>query len=64
LGAKALPDHRIDVVDSSLDASRLLISASSDVDPGVYYIFDMNMHQLQTFLVTRAQMEGVKLAHA
>jgi hypothetical protein len=32
--AKTLPDHRIDVVDSSLDASRLLIFASSDVDPG------------------------------
>jgi dipeptidyl aminopeptidase/acylaminoacyl peptidase len=62
--AKALPDHRIDVVDSSLDASRLLILARSDVDPGVYYIFDRNTHQLQTFLVTRAQVEGAKLAHA
>jgi dipeptidyl aminopeptidase/acylaminoacyl peptidase len=61
--AKALPNHLIDVVDSSLDQSRMLIFSSSDVDAGAYYIFDRSAHQLQTFLVTRAQIEGQKLAH-
>jgi pimeloyl-ACP methyl ester carboxylesterase len=59
--AKALPNHAIDVVDSSMDQSRMLVLSSSDVDPGAYYIFDRNTHQLQTFLVVRAELEGVKL---
>jgi dipeptidyl aminopeptidase/acylaminoacyl peptidase len=61
--AKALPNHLIDVADSSVDQSRMLIFSSSDVDPGVYYIFDRNSHQLETFLVTRDELEGVKLSH-
>jgi dipeptidyl aminopeptidase/acylaminoacyl peptidase len=61
--AKALPNRLIDVVDSSVDQSNMLIFSSSDVDAGVYYIFDRNAHQLQTFLVTREEIEGVKLAH-
>jgi acetyl esterase/lipase len=61
--AKALPGERIlRVVDSSVDESRLLIFAGSDTDPGVYYIFDRKTHQLQTFLVVRGALEGVKLA--
>jgi acetyl esterase/lipase len=61
--AKALPNEPIvHVVDSSSDESRLLIFAGSDTDPGVYYIFDRKAHQLQTFLVVRGALEGVKLA--
>ena len=41
----------------------MLVFTSSDVDPGVYYIFDRNTHQLQTFLVTRSELEGIRLAH-
>jgi dipeptidyl aminopeptidase/acylaminoacyl peptidase len=59
---KALPGQLLDVVDCSVDESRMLIFSSSDVDPGVYYIFDRNTHQLQTFLVTRGQLEDIKLA--
>jgi acetyl esterase/lipase len=60
---KALPGEPIlRVVDSSTDESRLLIFAGSDADPGVYYIFDRKTHQLQTFLVVRGALEGVKLA--
>ncbi len=60
---KALPDSPIlEVVDASLDESKLLIFAASDNDPGVYYVFDRNSHQLNTFLVVRDQLEGVKLA--
>jgi acetyl esterase/lipase len=61
--SKALPQHLLEVADSSVDESRMLIFSSSDVDPGVYYIFDRKAHQLQTFLVTRTELEGVKLAH-
>ncbi|MGH8137893.1 MAG: alpha/beta hydrolase family protein [Steroidobacteraceae bacterium] len=60
--AKALPQSLVDIVDSSVDESRLLVFTSSDVDPGVYYLFDRTSHQLQTFLVRRAELEGVKLA--
>jgi len=60
--AKALPGERsLRVVDSSADESRLLIFAGGDTDPGVYYIFDRKTHQLQTFLVARGSLEGVKL---
>jgi len=41
----------------------LLVSTASDVDPGVYYIFDRKAHQLQTFLIKRNELEGVTLAH-
>lgn len=61
--AKALPGPpSLRIVDSSLDESKLLIRAGSDHDPGVYYLFDKKLRQLQTFLVVRADLEGVKLA--
>ena len=60
--AKALPGKELRIVDSSTDESRMLIFAGSDIDPGVYYIFDRPSHKLQTFLVTRDPLEGVKLA--
>ncbi len=61
--SKALGGNtKISVVDSSLDESKLLVFAGGDVDPGVYYLFDRNARQLQTFLVVRSQLEGVKLA--
>jgi acetyl esterase/lipase len=61
--AKALPGQpslRID--DSSIDENKLLIRAGSDHDPGVYYLFDKKLRQLETFLVVRGALEGVKLA--
>jgi dipeptidyl aminopeptidase/acylaminoacyl peptidase len=61
--SKALPGHPlISIVDSSMDESKLLVLAGGDVDPGVYYVFDRNARHLQTFLVVRSQLEGVKLA--
>jgi dipeptidyl aminopeptidase/acylaminoacyl peptidase len=61
--AKALPGHPgLEIVDSSMDEGRLLIRAGSDHDPGVYYLFDKKLRQLETFLVVRADLEGVKLA--
>lgn len=61
--SKALPQRLVDVTDSSTDEGRMLVSTASDVDPGVYYIFDRQAHQLQTFLVKRNELEGVTLAH-
>jgi len=61
--ARALPGQpSLRVVDSSMDESKLLISAGSDHDPGVYYLFDKKLRQLETFLVVRGELEGVKLA--
>jgi dipeptidyl aminopeptidase/acylaminoacyl peptidase len=61
--SKALPGHpALEIVDSSTDESKLLIFATSDQDPGVYYLFDRTSHHLDTFLVARAELEGVKLA--
>jgi acetyl esterase/lipase len=60
---KALPGHPgLHIADSSMDESKLLIRAGSDGDPGVYYLFDKKLRQLETFLVVRGELEGVKLA--
>jgi dienelactone hydrolase len=60
--SKALPDTTVHIADSSVDGMTLLVSTESDSDAGVYYIFDRQTHQLNTFLVHRNQLEGVKLA--
>jgi acetyl esterase/lipase len=61
--SKALPKQPIlQLADSSVDESKMLLFAGSDSDPGVYYIFDRNAARLETFLVARGQLEGVKLA--
>jgi dipeptidyl aminopeptidase/acylaminoacyl peptidase len=53
---------KVRIVDSSMDESKLLVFAGSDQDPGVYYLFDRKSKQLETFLVVRGELEGVKLA--
>jgi dipeptidyl aminopeptidase/acylaminoacyl peptidase len=61
--SNALPNHpALQIADSTMDESKLLIFAGSDEDPGVYYIFDRKSHHLETFLVARDELEGVKLA--
>jgi dipeptidyl aminopeptidase/acylaminoacyl peptidase len=50
------------LVSASVDGNRVLVQSSTDVDPGVYYLFDRKSHQLQTLFVVRNQLEGVKLA--
>jgi acetyl esterase/lipase len=61
--AKALPGQpSLGVTDSSMDESKLLIRAGSDNDPGVYYVFDKKLRQLETLLAVRGDLEGVKLA--
>ena len=47
--AKALPGQpSLGITDSSLDESKLLLRAGSDNDPGVIYLFDKKLRQLQT----------------
>ncbi len=61
--ARALPRQmNITIVDANADESKLLVLASSDHDPGVYYLFDRRSNQLQTFFVVRNPLEGIKLA--
>ena len=61
--SKALPGTpQISIMDSTTDENKLLVLAGGDVDLGVYYLFDRKARQLQTFLVVRNELEGVKLA--
>lgn len=62
--SRALPKQPLlRVSDSNLDESKLLIVAGSDNDPGVYYLFDRKSRHLDTFLVLRDELEGIKLAN-
>lgn len=59
---KVLPQEPlIGVVDSSVDESKLLIRAGSDIDPGTYYILDRQTNSLHRLLPTRAKLEGIAL---
>lgn len=61
--SKALPGlPLVSFVDSSLDENRLLLWAGSDTDPGRYYVFDRKAKSLNEVLLTRPQLENVKLA--
>jgi dipeptidyl aminopeptidase/acylaminoacyl peptidase len=52
----------IDFVDASADESKLLLRASSDVDPGRLYIFDKAKRQLNEIMLVRPELEGASLA--
>jgi dipeptidyl aminopeptidase/acylaminoacyl peptidase len=60
--SNALPHNALHVAEASADEQKMLIFASSDRDPGAYYIFDRPTKRLQTFVVARGQLEGVALA--
>jgi dipeptidyl aminopeptidase/acylaminoacyl peptidase len=60
--SRALPQQLVRVADSSADESKLLLVAGSDTDPGVYYLFDRASRQLDTFLVLRSELEGIRPA--
>jgi dienelactone hydrolase len=62
--AKALPEQPLlRVVDSSVDESKMIVFAGSDSDPGTYYVFDRNSHELHPFIAVRGELDGMKLAH-
>lgn len=61
--AKALPAlPAITFVDASRDEKRILIRASSDQDPGRYYLFDRAAGSLNELLLARPELEGVPLS--
>jgi len=49
-------------VDASADEHKLLVFAGSDTDPGRYYVFNKDTHQLAEVLPVRPQLESTKLA--
>lgn len=62
--AKALPPQsELNVVDSSVDESKLLILATRDNDPGTYYLFDRPARKLRPLLAVRDELSGVTLAN-
>ena len=52
----------IDFIDSSQDESKLLLLATSDTDPGQYYLFDRTSSQMRPLLGIRPLVESQKLA--
>lgn len=61
--SKVLPNlPLVDFVDSSADGRKLLIFASSDNDPGRYYVFDRDSKTLNEAMLERPELEGRTLA--
>lgn len=61
--SKVLPNlPLVDFVDSSADGRKLLIFASSDNDPGRYYVFDRDSKTLNEAMLERPALEGRTLA--
>jgi dipeptidyl aminopeptidase/acylaminoacyl peptidase len=61
--SKALPNlPLVDFVDSSHDGRKLLIFASSDNDPGRFYLFDRDTKMLNEAMVEHPLLEGRTLA--
>lgn len=60
---KALPGGPvIQIVDMTDDQNIYLILASSDVEPGSYYVFDRPAKKLAKVLLSHPKLEGLKLA--
>ena len=60
---KAIPGLPIiRFVDASADEKLLLLHASSDDDPGRYYLFDKTARKLEEVLPARPQLNGITLA--
>lgn len=61
--SKAVPNLPIiEFIDSSVDESKLLLFAHSDVHPGRYYLFDKLKRELNELLDARPALSDVKLA--
>ena len=60
---RALPGQPlVEIIDASADESKLLIIASSDVNPGMLYLFDKVTHHLDQIMPIRNALEGQVLA--
>ncbi len=61
--SKALPNlPQTYVVDSSLDGTKMLLWAGSDIDPGNYFVFDRTAKRLNKILLDRPELDGIALA--
>ena len=61
--AKAIPGAGlINFEGASDDENKLLLWAGSDIDPGRYYLFDRTTKQLRPLILSRPELDGVKLA--
>jgi dipeptidyl aminopeptidase/acylaminoacyl peptidase len=61
--AKALPKlPLIRFVSASADEQKVLIRASSDIEPGRYYLFDRTSKRLEETLLARPELDGVRLS--
>ncbi|WP_404712732.1 alpha/beta hydrolase family protein [Sphingomonas sp. MMS24-J13] len=60
---RALPKNpNVWIADSSVDERKLLVFAGSDTDPGLYYLFDRDKHDLHILSPARPELEGRTLA--
>jgi dipeptidyl aminopeptidase/acylaminoacyl peptidase len=60
--AQALGEPLVDFEGASADGSKLLIFASSDSDPGSYYVFDKTTRHMDKIAAVRPGLAGHKLA--
>ena len=60
--ARALGDPLVYFEGASADGSKLLVFASSDSDPGSYYVFDKAARHMDKIAALRPGLEGHKLA--
>jgi dipeptidyl aminopeptidase/acylaminoacyl peptidase len=60
---RALPETPlIDFASASADGKTLLVHASSDTDPGAYYLLDRTTRRMEPVLLSRKGLEGHQLA--
>ncbi|MBE1525602.1 dipeptidyl aminopeptidase/acylaminoacyl peptidase [Sphingopyxis sp. OAS728] len=60
--SKALGGKQVAVVDASADESRYLVRATSDTDPGNYYLFTPKAGELRPLLMARAPLAETMLS--
>ena len=60
--ARALGLPMVDFEGASADGSQLLVFASSDSDPGHYYVFDKTTRHMDEVAALRPELKGRKLA--
>ena len=60
--SKALGGKQVVIADASVDESRYLVFASSDTDPGEYYLFTPGLRELRPLLATREPLMGMTLS--
>ncbi len=61
LGRALGNDRQIWIVDATSDESKLIVFASSDTDPGNYYLYDKATKRLAQMLPARPELAGVTL---